>query len=258
MEKEKKLKTIDFLSIFCRSFFMQAVWNYKSLLSMGFCFAIIPVAKRLYGTKEEFKEFLKRHLSFFNAHPYFASYALGSIARLEEDYANSDHLTITKIDRFKSALIGPLGALGDQFFWASAKPATVLIAFTGVAVFSNLDIQLLFIIVLLILYNIPHFYIRAAGLWKGYKSGYDTYKLLRIEHFAIVKKFYQILGAAALGLFIGFILAASFPSNIIEKSVFVFSALTAFFVKNKMRAVYLPILIPLVLAALLGILTAKI
>ncbi len=61
--------------------------------------------------------FLKRHLGFFNAHPFFASYALGAISRLEEDNPGNHEL----VDRFKNALIGPLGAIGDQTILGNDK-----------------------------------------------------------------------------------------------------------------------------------------
>ncbi|MBD3224490.1 MAG: PTS mannose family transporter subunit IID, partial [Caldithrix sp.] len=88
-DNTKQLKWTDHLSIFFRSFLLQAGWNFKSMLSIGFVFALLPVAKRLYKTNEERKKFLLRHIGFFNAHPYFASYALGAIAKIEEETVQS-------------------------------------------------------------------------------------------------------------------------------------------------------------------------
>jgi PTS system mannose-specific IID component len=61
----KKIKKRDFFIVFLNSFFVQAVWNFKGLVSIGICFALIPIGKRLYPDKNEYAAFLKRHLSFF-------------------------------------------------------------------------------------------------------------------------------------------------------------------------------------------------
>ena len=122
---------ITYIEIFFRSFFVQSGWNYKSLLSIGFCFAIVPVAKKLFKNDvKKYNQFVKRHLGFFNAHPYFTSYALGAVARLEEEIAVNNS-SDAHLEKFKNALIGPLGALGDQLFWATVKPATFTIGVLG-------------------------------------------------------------------------------------------------------------------------------
>ena len=168
MEQERKITTRDLISVFFRSFLIQAVWNFKSLVSVGMCFALVPVARRLCDKEKVCTKFLKRHLYFFNTHPFFASYALGAIARLEEDRVKGIIKDDEQIDRFKNALIGPLGAIGDQYFWAAIKPGAILTGLAGVALAPDLKIQLAFLALALLLYNLPHFYIRILGLWKGY------------------------------------------------------------------------------------------
>jgi mannose/fructose/N-acetylgalactosamine-specific phosphotransferase system component IID len=54
------------------------------MLSIGFCFALVPVANKLFKDRQKRIEFYNRHLNFFNAHPYFSSFALGAISRVEE------------------------------------------------------------------------------------------------------------------------------------------------------------------------------
>lgn len=43
----------------------------------GWAFSMIPAIKKLYKTKEDRSQALKRHLEFFNTHPYIASQFLG-------------------------------------------------------------------------------------------------------------------------------------------------------------------------------------
>jgi mannose/fructose/N-acetylgalactosamine-specific phosphotransferase system component IID len=233
---------------------IQAVWNFKTLLSIGLCFCMIPVGKRLYPDREEYRAFLKRHLCFFNAHPYFASYALGAIARLEEEAVKNKQIDHRSIDKLKNALIGPLGSLGDQYFWAAIRPASALIGFTIIALSRDLTVQIGAIILILVLYNVPHLYIRAAGIWHGYQSGYMVHKQLKAEKFARVKNIYQFSGAIALGLFIGFTLNFGKQFELLNPVLFIGSAALAFWLRSKRQAMYLPIVIPLLLAVLFGIL----
>jgi len=251
---QSKLNTINFISVFIRSFFIQAVWNFKSMISIGLCYAIIPIGKKLYPDKEEYRAFLVRHLSFFNAHPYFVSYALGSIAHLEENESKEDIKSYENLEKFKNAIIGPLGAIGDKIFWATIKPASIIFGFVALVIIPNLYLKLIFIPVFLILYNIPHFYIRYAGIVNGYKEGTGVYKILRNENFTFLKILYMAIGAFALGVFLGFILFSSVQKNMIEIPIFLMSGTIAFFLRSQKRMTYLPVLIPMVVAIVLGLL----
>jgi mannose/fructose/N-acetylgalactosamine-specific phosphotransferase system component IID len=193
-------KKLPFWSMFFRSFLIQSVWNYQSLLSVGFAFCLKPVAGRLFEDKNDRFSFLRRHLSFFNAHPYFASYALGAITRVEEE--NPDDPIM--VERFKNALIGPLGAIGDQLFWGTIKPACILLAMIGVLLIDPLDFLVGYFFLMLICYNIPHLLIRAAGIRIGYDEGIKVYKLLNSTRFDKFRTLYKIIGAISLGFVIGF------------------------------------------------------
>lgn len=253
-----KLKTIDFISIFFRTFFIQAVWNYKSLVSVGLCFAMVPVAKRLSRTQEEYSSILKRHLTFFNTHPYFASFAIGALARLEEDRVR-DKIDISsddtmQIERFKNALIGPLGAVGDLYFWATLKPAAILCGVAGVLYFHQVDYQLMSLLGMLILYNVPHFHVRVMGLRKGYLKGYDIYSSLKVEKFSMVKSIYQSMGALMLGI-TGMVAFSFYGGKDITAAIVFFMAIgLAAVIRLKFKKTYLPILLPVGLAVLIGML----
>ena len=253
MNVERKLKPLTFLSMFFRSFFIQAVWNYQSMLSIGFCFALVPVAKRLFKDREKQREFYKRHLNFFNAHPYFSSFALGAIARLEEDLVLEGKEDYIKIDRFKNALIGPLGAIGDQLVWATVKPASILIGLLGVILIPDFDTQVLFLFVILLLYNIPHLYIRMIGLIKGYQSGFEIYKALTPDKYRTIKNVYGSLGALALGVIFAYSLLKSGEANIFYAIVFALSFLSAYFYKKWWHSVYRSLVFPIIFAVILGL-----
>ena len=84
-EKKVQLSKKDRLSVALRSTFLQGSWNYERMQNGGWCFAMIPAIKKLYTTKEDQIAALKRHLEFFNTHPYVASPVIGVTLALEEE-----------------------------------------------------------------------------------------------------------------------------------------------------------------------------
>lgn len=253
MNQKNIIKRRDLIAVFFRSFLIQAVWNFKSLVSVGMCFALVPVARRLCDKKKVCTKFLKRHLYFFNSHPFFASYALGAITRLEEDRVKGIIKDETQIENFKNALIGPLGAIGDQYFWASIKPGAILVGLTGVTLFSDFYWQLFFLAISLVLYNVPHFYIRAFGLWEGYHKGYAIVKDLKIEKFRTVSKSYLFIGSLMLGIFSGLKGAGFATQNISAIVVFFISAGIVILLRRFNVSFYFSITLVIIMALIIGI-----
>jgi len=251
--KKRRLNTYVFISMFFRSFLIQAVWNYQSMLSIGFCFALVPVANRLFKDRQKRIEFYNRHLNFFNAHPYFSSFALGAISRVEEDMVLEKKDEYIKVDRLKNALMGPLGAIGDQLVWATLKPASILVCLLAVLLIDIYETKIVFLFVLFVLYNIPHLYIRIFGIVKGYQSGYDVYKILKIERYKTVKNLYGALGGLAIGIIISYSILQSGEADVKFAIVFAISLLTAYFYKKYKQSIYLSLAIPSVLALFIGI-----
>ena len=104
-ENKIQLSKKDRLAVCWRSTFLQGSWNYERMQNGGWCYAIIPAIKKLYKTKEERTAALKRHLEFFNTHPYLASPVMGVTLALEEERANGDPV-------FWFTIRPMLGALG--------------------------------------------------------------------------------------------------------------------------------------------------
>lgn len=223
------------------------------MLSVGLSFAMVPVVKRLEQNRIEMGRILKRYLYFFNAHPYLSSFALGAFARLEEERSNGIIRDEEQIDKFKNALIGPLGAVGDFYFWATIKPAAILTGFAGVIVFEQITAQILSVITMLILYNLPHLHIRISGLIKGYSSGYDTYKFLRIEHFTQVATIYKITGALMLGVILAFILVEAGVQDYKNVLVVLSSIIVGYYLRYKQKSVQLSVLTAIGIALIIGV-----
>ncbi len=122
MAKDLKLTKKDRISVWFRSFFLQGSWNYERMQNGGWAFAMIPAIKRLYKTKEEKAAALKRHLEFFNTHPYVASPVLGVTLALEEERANGAPVEDATIQGVKIGMMGPLAGIGDPVFWFTVRP----------------------------------------------------------------------------------------------------------------------------------------
>ena len=245
----RSLRKIDLIRILFRSFYIQASWNYQRLIALGFCYCLIPSIKKLYSDKEGRSECLKRHLQFFNAHPYFASFALGAVARLEEKKIFEKWESDKPIIVFKDRLCGPLGAVGDKLFWQTIKPLTALLS-----VFTSLLLGFLGPIVLFVSYNIPHLYMRYYGIIRGYEMDFDIVRELSKRKY---EKQYQILrsiGFVLLGLFIGYIIV--FTGETFDWSMvaflFLVVSITWYFVKAR-KPISLPIFLNLALLMVFNI-----
>ena len=122
MEEKLTLSKRDRISVWWRSTFIQGSWNYERMQNGGWTFAMIPAIKRLYKTKEDRSAALKRHLEFFNTHPYVASPISGVTLALEEERANGAPVDDAAIQGVKVGMMGPLAGIGDPVFWFTVKP----------------------------------------------------------------------------------------------------------------------------------------
>ena len=75
------------LAMFLRLYAVQGSWNYETLMGTGIGFAIEPALRELKGglRSPRYRPALARHSRYFNAHPYLAGVAVGSLARAELD-----------------------------------------------------------------------------------------------------------------------------------------------------------------------------
>ncbi|WP_461216337.1 PTS system mannose/fructose/sorbose family transporter subunit IID [Lactococcus cremoris] len=184
-------------SVMCRSMFLQGSWNYERMQNGGWAYSLIPALKKLYPSGEEAKEALKRHLEFFNTHPYVAAPIIGVTLALEEERANGADIDDAAIQGVKVGMMGPLAGIGDPVFWFTVRPIVGAIA-ASLAVGGSIIAPLFFFIV----WNA----IRIAFLWYtqefGYKSGSAITKDLGGGLLQTVTKGASILGMFVLGVLI--------------------------------------------------------
>ena len=78
MKDENMLTKKDLNKCYIRlSLWGETSLNFERMQGIGFCNAMIPALKKLYTTKEDLSEALKRHLQFFNTDLRFGNLIFG-------------------------------------------------------------------------------------------------------------------------------------------------------------------------------------
>ncbi|KGO32373.1 PTS system mannose/fructose/sorbose family transporter subunit IID [Oenococcus alcoholitolerans] len=121
-EKKVNLTKRDRLHVAWRSTFIQGSWNYERMQNGGWLYSMMPALNKLYKNKDDRVAAYKRHLEFFNTHPYLASPILGVTLALEEDRANGAKVDDVAIQGVKVGMMGPLAGVGDPVFWYTVRP----------------------------------------------------------------------------------------------------------------------------------------
>lgn len=102
-----------------RLFAVQGDWNYERMLGVGMGYAAEPLLEELEEQDpKRHSAAVARSAEFFNCNPNLAGLALGALARAEQDGVPAE-----QVSRLRTALCGPLGAIGDRLFWAGVVPA---------------------------------------------------------------------------------------------------------------------------------------
>ena len=162
---EVKLTQKDRMAVCWRHQFLQGSWNYERMQNGGWCYAMIPAIKKLYSTKEEQSAALKRHLEFYNTHPYVSAPIIGVTLALEEERANGAPVEDQAIQGVKVGMMGPLAGVGDPVFWFTVRPILGALG-ASMAMGGNILGPLLFFV----LWNV----IRMAFLWYTQEFGYNV------------------------------------------------------------------------------------
>ncbi|HYW50760.1 MAG TPA: PTS system mannose/fructose/sorbose family transporter subunit IID [Gemmatimonadaceae bacterium] len=153
------------LAIISRLFAVQASWNYEILIGNGIGFCVEPALRLLPGGMggEAYRAALARQSQYFNAHPYLASFAVGALARAELEGQPP-----ARIERFRTAMCGPLGSVGDRLVWVGLLPAC---SFASLLLYGLGAAALACVLTFLVLYNAGHIALRLWGLQMGWEKG---------------------------------------------------------------------------------------
>jgi PTS system mannose-specific IID component len=149
-----------------RLFAIQGTWNYERMLGVGMGYAAEPLLDELkISDPQRHAEAVVRSAEFFNCNPNLAGLALGAEARAEYDGVPGP-----QIARLRTALCSPLGALGDQLFWAGLVPALVGLTLAAV----TLGAGLWAIVAFLLVYNGVRIWTAVWSLRTGLTAGMDV------------------------------------------------------------------------------------
>jgi PTS system mannose-specific IID component len=181
--------------IFLRSLLVQSSWNFAGMQNLGFYYMTWPALARRPLAPDERGRAAARHLKNFNTHPYFAGLVAATVLQSEERGAGDD-----AVESLKRSLMCALGAVGDEFFWASLRPFAALIALPAALAGAPWAPLLM-----LVVYNVPHLLVRGWGIAAGLRGGSAVVGLLQRRP---LSRALPVLGAASAGL-TGLVLGAT-------------------------------------------------
>jgi PTS system mannose-specific IID component len=231
------------LQVGLRSFFLQAAWNFERMQNIGWAWCMMPLLKRLYLDPARRTQAIKRHLEFFNTHPYLAGPILGYAIRVEEKVAAGQGASPAEVTALKMGMMGTLAALGDNFFWATLRPLAALLG-VGFALFTGGAPSALGVALFLVAFNGPHLATRFLGLFQGYRKGPEIVAFLRRVNVQRLVLWMQLAGLVLLGaLLAAFLEFARFdpgkPSRLGPLEYAAAGAALLFLLRRKVSAVRL-------------------
>jgi PTS system mannose-specific IID component len=163
------------------------------MIGVGIAFASEPILRKLSGGRDgtAYREALGRATAQFNSHPYFAGAAVGALAKTEHDGVPHE-----QISRFRAALAGPLGSVGDRLVWAGTLPVASAIGMMLAVVVS----PVVGVVALLGIHNLVNVVLRIWAFRVGWTGGVDVASRLGVPALETGLKVAGPATALALGL----------------------------------------------------------
>jgi PTS system mannose-specific IID component len=198
-------KPRGWMASFIRQFVIQGSWNYRSMLGSGFAFCMIPMLRKSGLSGDHLDDAVRSQMDTFNAHPYLAGVALGAVAQMEGSGTDAE-----TIERFKRAIQGSLGGLGDRLIWGAWRPATILmalvLAWAGAPPWVPVG-------AFLIVYNVGHLALRWWGYSRGLQYGRDVGVQIRGAELSRLAERVFSGGALLLGILLGAFFVSRFAAE---------------------------------------------
>lgn len=149
---------------------MGPLFSYSRYMGPALAWALYPFLNWVYRdkAKEEKIAALERLAGFWNCEAVMHNFAVGIMAAMEKDHAETGNTTLESMDAVKAALIGPFSAIGDTIFWIVWR-----ILITGIALTFSLQGSIAGPLLFIIGYNAPKYYARYYLQYLGYCAGGD-------------------------------------------------------------------------------------
>lgn len=181
------MKRLTLFRTVIRTFFIQSLWNYESLLAYGVAFTVLPVLQKLYSPREIIRKG-REYLSYFNTQPYLSAFILGIVVKLEEVASKEKTSYANKISSVKAGLMGPMAALGDSFFWWCLRPTGIILTVFLVLFFYSFDFSIYFLAFFLVFYNFFHLFYRFGSFFYGYRYGEEGLSFFYMINLNVLQK----------------------------------------------------------------------
>ena len=194
-----RLSKKDLWRVFFRAYWIRTVNSPDRMQSLGLTVAITPILEKYY-TKEESSEIMNRYLNeYFLTSPMMANWIIGIVCSIEERIAASKDISRDVVASIKTALMGPLAAIGDGLYNGTLRPIVAGIACT-LALTGNAFAPLLFLSIMII----ANLALRISGIFVGYRQGASFFEKLQTS--GLLKKIieaadivaYMVVGAFAV------------------------------------------------------------
>jgi len=208
----ERLGKKELWSIFFRQIFIRSALNFERHQAMGFTCAMIPVIRKYYKTGQEQAEALKRHMQLFLTQPMVSAIPVGIAAAMEERYATEKDIDPESINAVKTALMGPLAALGDSLINGTARPILAGLAVALAMKGSIIGPIIFFMGMMMITLGIRYY-----GVFKGYEQGVKM--VADLQQSGLIERLTELAGVAALVVIGGFI-----PAVVDVKTVIAYKA----------------------------------
>ena len=181
MTKTTKLPGRFIFKTYLRSFALQGSWNFERLQGLGALYVMTPVLAYFYQGADRLAAF-RRHLGYFNTHPFLATSVFGTAIHYEERAA-AGLGTEANFNDYRQMVMAPYAAMGDALFWGGLRPLAA-----GMALFFAVADSPWAPVVFLLVFNLPHLWFRWNAFSQGFRNGFDSIELvqkLRLPDLAI-------------------------------------------------------------------------
>ena len=132
-------KTLNRMAL--RSYWLQSSFNYETMQSGGWLFAMIPGLEKVHTNKNDLAASMYHNLDFINTHPFLVTFVMGIVLSLEQNKLDTQTIRAVRI-----SAASPLGGIGDALFWLTLVPITADIT-SNMAIDGNIAAPFVFLLV---------------------------------------------------------------------------------------------------------------
>lgn len=187
------------IKLVVRSLFIDSAWNFQKHQNIGFIYVILNFLKGLYVKRELIIPAMKRHTHYMSTNPFMVTAIVGVALKAEKEMAFGR--STGDMQKLKTTMMGPLGAIGDSFFWAALKPFMMLVAVVFITIFEPYyKFQIIGLVFCWLVYNTIKTWIMYYGIQTGYSKGIEflkEFKSLGLQNIVSPLRYYStiILGS---------------------------------------------------------------